>query len=238
MGAMDHGSMYTDGRYGEANPTWHEEDAPFKSRYIWRLLKRNNIDFFSVAEIGCGTGAVLRNLRALSGRTDARWLGFDVASDIIGVAGRHPEAVGIKFSDTNPLGSTERFDVLLAIDVLEHVPDYMGFVASCCAQARYKIYHIPLDIHVSSALRDSFLNARRSVGHLHYFSERTARATLEDTGHRLIDSLLTPGAIELFRLHPNFSSAVANVPRFACGLMSDTLSARLFGGYSLLVLAE
>jgi hypothetical protein len=78
--------------------------------------------------------------------------------------------------------------------VFEHVPDYIGFLEKCKPLAKYKIYHIPLDIHVSSVLRGSFVNARYSVGHLHYFSEESALATLKDTGHEIVDCFYTNGA--------------------------------------------
>ncbi len=231
-------NIYTDGQYLSSNPTWHEEDAPFKAKYISKLLIKNSITFSSIAEIGCGTGGVLRNVRKLTGRMDAEWHGYDISEEAISLAQRHRESHGIIFQQADLLGLNKTFDVLLIIDVFEHVPDYLGFITSCRQKARYKIYHIPLDLHVSAALRDSFVNARKSVGHLHYFSEKTARATLNDTGHSLIDSSLTPGALELFRLHPKLKSAFANAPRFAFGLLSSSLSVRLFGGYSLLVLTE
>lgn len=232
------GNIYSDGTYITNNPNWHEEDAFFKAKYIARLLKKNAIYFSSIADVGCGTGGVLRNLRKIIGRADARWAGFDISGEAISLARRHPDSDGIVFREEDFLQLDETHDVLLIIDVFEHVPDYLGFIAACRNRARYKIFHIPLDVHVSAALRDSFLNARSSVGHLHYFSERTAVATLIDTGHTVLDSALTPVAIELFWRHPSTKRALANVPRYVTGLVSPSLSTRLFGGYSLLVLTE
>lgn len=229
---------YSDGRYLAANPAWHEEDAPFKAKYIDRILRKNGIAFTSVAEIGCGTGGVLRNLRRLSVGSNASWAGFDISEDAISRAQRDPGSDGIAFRTTDFFSLADDYDVLLVVDVFEHVPDYIGFVAACKNRARYKIYHIPLDLHVLAALRDSFLNVRTSVGHLHYFSERTALATLRDAGHRIVDKQLTPGALELFKSHPSIKTAVANIARLAVGAVSVSMSARLLGGYSLLVLAE
>lgn len=231
-------NIYSDGRYLANNPTWHEEDAPFKARHIARMLERNGLSFDRVAEVGCGTGAVLREVRKLVGPSAALWQGFDISTEAIGRARVHPESDGIDFQTVDFLALESTFDVLMMIDVFEHVPDYMGFLSACRTRAKYKIFHIPLDLHVSAALRDSYVAARNSVGHLHYFSESTARATLVDTGHRIVDCALTPGAVELFRHHPSVKRAVANVPRLAMGMISQSVSARLFGGYSLLVLAE
>ena len=237
MDSLTH-NIYEDGSYLANNPTWHEEDAPFKAKYISELLHKNSISFQSIAEIGCGTGAVLKTVNKFYDNDDAEWKGFDIAGDAIAIAQRDQNNNRIQFFQKDLLETDEYFDVLLVIDVFEHVPDYMGFVQKCRQKARYKIYHIPLDLHVSSVLRDSFMNARLSVGHLHYFSQKTALATLTDTGHEIMDIMLTPGAIELFRLHPSIKRAAANLPRMIVGSVNPSLSARLFGGYSFLVLTQ
>ena len=143
----------------------------------------------------------------------------------------------MQFFHKDLLETDEYFDVLLIIDVSEHVPDYMGFVQRCRQKARYKICHIPLDLHVSSALRDSFMSARLSVGHLHYFSQKTALATLTDTGHKIIEECSRP-ARSSYSAHPSIKTAAANLPRMIVGRFSPSLSARLFGGYSFLVLTQ
>lgn len=232
------GIIYEDGTYLANNPTWHEEDAPFKARHIAEIIRKNHISFSNIAEIGCGAGGVLRNLRSLTGRTDANWQGFDISTEAIAIAQRRADSDGITFQCADLLKIDKTFDVLLVIDVFEHVPDYMGFIEACQKKARYKIYHIPLELHASAAVRDSFIHARKALGHLHYFSEKTAEATLVDTGHTIIDKTITAGAVDLFKLHPSLKRAIANVPRFGLGLVSTSLSSRLFGGYSLLVLTE
>ena len=231
-------NIYSDGTYLAKNPTWHEEDAPFKARHIANILKRNKVRYSRVAEIGCGTGGVLRNLRKLTGRSDATWQGFDISSEALSLAECHPEKQDIIFRKEDLLVTDVYFDVLLVIDVFEHVPDYLGFLSQCKTRARYKIYHIPLDLHLLSVFRDSLGEARKLLGHLHYFSEGSAIATLVDTGHTIVDRSLTAGAVDLFWHHPSFRRALANIPRIATGLISQSYSARLFGGYSLLVLTE
>ena len=231
-------TIYNDGTYLSQNPTWHEEDSPFKANAIANMLVKNQVSFSSICEVGCGTGGVLRNLRKLCGGTNTKWVGFDISENAIALAKKNPESSGIVFEAKDVFRLDETFDVMLVVDVFEHVPDYMGFIRACKERARYKIYHIPLDMHVSAALRESYLVARNSVGHLHYFSEKTALATLSDTGHEVIDATLTPGALELSRLHPSFKTTLANVPRLVVGQFNVSLAARLFGGYSLLVLTK
>ena len=54
--------MYEGNLYAQANPTWHEEDAPWKAGHIERMIKRNNLPCQRIFEIGCGTGDILLSL--------------------------------------------------------------------------------------------------------------------------------------------------------------------------------
>jgi len=165
--------------------------------------------------------------------------GYDISPQAIGLA-KQAEGENIQFycEDLLSESNAEQFDVLIAIDVYEHVPDYMGFLEKCKQKAAYKVYHVPLDLHVSSVLRNTFMRSRYAVGHLHYFTADSAMATLKDTGHELVDWFYTNPAIELFKEHPSVKKAVANVPRYICSKLSVSLTARVFGGYSLLILAR
>jgi hypothetical protein len=75
-----------------------------------------------------------------------------------------------------------------------------------------------------------------SFGHIHLFSIETAIKTIEYTGHRVLDSLLTDSALgtqqRLFRNH------LANLLRRPLAMVSERFCARVMGGYSLLILAE
>jgi hypothetical protein len=86
---------------------------------------------------------------------------------------------------------------LLLIDVFEHISDYLGFLDSISSRAKYFIFHIPLDMNVQGLLRDLPVHFRKSVGHLHYFSQSTAIKTLEDSGFSIIDYFYTPGDLEM-----------------------------------------
>jgi len=229
-------NIYINQEYLLKNPTWHDEDSPWKASQIMELLGRNKINFKKVAEIGCGAGGVVKALANQLGE-GRQFTGFDISPEAIGLAEKHRQP-GLSFSCEDMLVSSEYYDLLLVIDVIEHIPDYLGFTAKCQTKARYKIYHIPLDIHVSSVLRARFVVGRRTVGHLHYFSAESALDTLSDTGHKVIDYMYTDGGVALAKLHPSFRRTLANLPRQLVGFFSKKLSARWFGGYSLLVLAE
>jgi len=129
------------------------------------------------------------------------------------------------------------FDVVMAVDVLEHVEDYFGFLRKLRKKATYKIFHIPLDLSVQAVLRVSpILNARLSVGHVHYFTKETALATLKDTGYDLVDYFYTCGSLDL----PNrgWKAELLKLPRRLSFSLHPDLAARVLGGFSLLVLTK
>jgi len=232
-------NIYTDGQYLEATQTWHAEDSPWKARQIKKIIDKNGVQPNSIAEIGCGSGSILDELSKRPDLQHVCFEGYDISPQAIEIA-KKLENERIEFFQEDILSENneKHFDILMVIDVFEHVPDYMGFVNKCKAKATYKIYHIPLDIHVSSVLRNAFIKNRYTIGHIHYFTADSAISTLRDTGHEIIDSFYTNGAFGVFKEHPKIKTAVANLPRWLFSKFSVPFTARFFGGYSLLVLAK
>jgi SAM-dependent methyltransferase len=233
-------SIYTSGEYLESNRTWHVEDSAWKADQISGLLDKNNVHPRLVAEIGCGAGAILSELSQKAGFSDGvRFKGYDISPQAIELANsRSSDRLTFFCEDMFLAAESDVLDVLLVIDVFEHVTDYMGFVSKCRLMATYKVYHIPLDIHVSSVLRNTSDRTRQQLGHLHSFTASSAIATLRDTGHEIVDQYYTDGALGLFKQHPSIKRAMANIPRWLLSQFSVPFTARVLGGYSLLVLAK
>lgn len=76
------------------------------------------------------------------------------------------------------------------LDVFEHVEDYMWLLRSVRSKAKYKLFHIPLDL---SVMRKNGLFLRRDHhAHLHYFTKETALRTLVDVGYTIVAYFYTP----------------------------------------------
>jgi Methyltransferase domain len=223
-----------DQAYVTANPGWHEDDAPWKADQVVRMLEKHHLVPRSMCDFGCGTAGVLDALRREV--PTALFVGYE-PSPMARALIPTERATRLRIVGTNPLDSATTFDAMLVLDVIEHVEDYMGLLRSLRTHASWFIFHIPIDLSAQAVLRESsFLEARRNLGHLHFFTEETARAVLEETGYMIVDSAITAPRVELPA--PNRRTRLARPLRAMGFRLSPRLAARLLGGFELLVLAK
>jgi len=229
-------SIYEGGKYLQNNPTWHEEDSAWKAQQILRVLRSNGLNPATLCEIGCGAGAVLHQL-SIALDNGVKCTGYEISPQAFDLCKSRSRSNLIYLREDLLRTSLPPFDVVMAIDVFEHVEDYLGFLRQLRLKGRYKIFHIPLDISVQSVLRsEPIVRLRMNVGHLHYFTQETALATLRDTGYRVIDYFHTASALDL----PNrgLKANLMKVPRKLLFALHRDFAARLLGGFSLMVLCE
>ena len=231
-------SLYTSGQYLANTGSWHAEDSPWKADYIRAIVTRNSIAPARYLEVGCGAGGILDALSGMAPFKDTDFHGYDISPKAIELCNaRGNPRIRFACQDVFDDKSTDDSDILAAIDVFEHVPDYMGFLEKCRRKAKYKIYHIPLEIHASAVLRGKVDSGRYSVGHLHYFTAESAIATLMDTGHTIIDRNFTDLALHTASGR-GAGRLAANLGRRMLSAFGKEHAARWLGGVSLLVLAR
>jgi cyclopropane fatty-acyl-phospholipid synthase-like methyltransferase len=228
-------TIYSDGTYLRNNPDWHVQDSAWKANHVATMLERHGIAPATVCEIGCGAGEVLRSLASRLDR-ETRFVGYEISPAAFGLCA-HKSSDRVAFRFGNLLETDEHFDVVAAIDVFEHVEDYFGFLRALRQRGEHKVFHIPLELSAQWVMRGHpLIKARRSVGHIHQFTRETALATLEDCGYEVIDHFYTAGCTDLGAA--SWKGRLLNGPRRAMFRMAPDATARILGGYSLLVLAR
>ena len=229
------GERYNDSQYLAHNPTWHAEDSPWKARQVVQMLARNHLSPRTLCEVGCGAGEILVNIARTIDLERAD--GYELSADAFAICG--PKSAGnVRFFHQDIMETEARYDAMICMDVFEHVEDYIGFVRRIGTRADYKIFHVPLDLHVNALFRNGLMRSRWAVGHLHYFTAATARATIEDAGLQVIDSFFTAPFARDGVPHKTTGARYMALPRRMMFSLSPDLLSKTLGGCSLLVLAR
>lgn len=226
--------VYISGAYLERNPDWHAGESPWKARQILRMLARNRMHPRTICEVGCGAGEVLRQLQERMGDECEFW-GYEispVAFDLCRV--KASERLHFKLADFTRESVTP-FDLILVLDVIEHLEDYFSFLRAIQPKGTHKIFHVPLDLSVQTVLRGNALIKRHDqYAHIHFFTKDLALRALQDAGYGVLDYAYTPRAVEIGGTR---AQRLLRIPRKAFFRLHHDLAARVLGGFDLLVLA-
>ncbi|WP_049824047.1 bifunctional 2-polyprenyl-6-hydroxyphenol methylase/3-demethylubiquinol 3-O-methyltransferase UbiG [Bradyrhizobium sp. WSM2254] len=227
-------SRYRQDDYAVENPEWHEEDAPWKAAHIRTILERNHIQWRTLADIGCGTGAIVGVLS--KHYPQSRMEGFEVSPYAHDLS-RKRASENLSFSMENAFQCGKQFDVAMAIDVVEHVENPFEFLRAMRTMSRWQVIHIPLDMNALAVGRGWVLpEARRSLGHIHYFSRDSALSMIAESGLETIDSFYTAWAID--QSYKTWKKRLAAWPRRLAFRAAPDATVRLVGGWSLMVLSR
>lgn len=227
-------AIYKDGTYAGLNPSCGEENCPWKAGQVLRMIRKNGLTPETVCEIGSGSGGILE---WLYGQMDSSITFTGIEPMPEAYARSTPKARDrISFRNTTAETVTEQSDLVLLLDVFEHIEDYLGFLRSIRRLGRHFIFHIPLDMTAQMVLRDEpIMRVRRDVGHLHYFSKNTALATLRDAGYEVVDWFYSDVGGSAYR---NWRTKLLRLPRKLLMAISPDFAVRLLGGNPITVYAR
>jgi SAM-dependent methyltransferase len=226
-------NAFLTGEYRQRIPHWHAEDAEWKARGVLKILERNHLSPRRIAEVGCGTGEILRQLQD---QMDPRctFVGYDIAPEAIEMSRqRQSDRLHCRLGDIATAPDAP-FDVLLVLDVLEHQENYFQFLRGIKPLAPYKLIHTVLDLSAQSVARRSVLTrCRRELSDLHFFTKELVFEALTGEGYEIKDWFYA--SPRLYRA-AGVADRVRQLPRTLCFALNQDLTVRLLGGHTLFVL--
>ncbi len=228
-------TIYSDGTYAEQNQALGDDNAAWKAGNIMAMLRLRNLQPKSILEVGCGGGGILVELQKQLG-ADVTFMGYEPMPEAFEKAsGRSNERLHFKKTTVGDAPEAV-FDLVLCLDVFEHVEDYFKFLRELRRHGKQFIFHIPLDMNTQMVARETPIKrVRQEVGHIHYFSKYTALATLEYCGYKIDHWFFTKSWTSAYR---SLFARLATIPRRFFFSFAPEWTARLLGGLPLLVLAE
>ena len=227
---------YLTDNYLKNNPDWDVVDSPWKAGMVLKLIQKNQLQAENFVEVGCGSGAVIAELSKFF--PDSKFIGYDI-SPYAAIFWNKYKSEKVSFECGNLIDlNKRRHDILMALDVLEHVADPFQFLKSLLNSANYFIFHIPLDLSVLSVLRESpLLYVRYKVGHIHYFTKGIAISLLQECGYTVVDCFYSDASFSKIS-SKRIRTYLANFPRYVLNMIDRDLCARMLGGQTLMILAK
>jgi hypothetical protein len=198
------------------------------------MMRRHSLAPRTVCEVGCGVGEILKQLQ--KNLPESLLQGFDISPEAIELSRRRANE-RLQFFCADFLSvNTSEYELLLCMDVVEHVDDYIGFLRGIRQRAIFKMFHIPLELSVQNVFRAKpIAEARVENGHIHFFTRDTALATLAYADYHVVDWIYTASGVYKWYGVINW---LMRYPRVLLSRLSPDFVVRVFGGYSLLVLAR
>jgi len=226
---------YYDTRYLAEHPDWDRKDSSWKANLVKAILSDFEIHPSRICEIGCGAGDVLVQLKRYY--PDTKFYGYDISPQAAAFW-KEPEHHGITFRQGDYFElKSEVCDVILMLDVIEHLRDPFTFLERLRSTAAHFVFHIPLDLSASTVLRGHpLLNSRSKAGHIHYYTKELAIATLKDCGFEILHWRYSGAAINSPKC--TLKTRLAMLPRLVLYAICKDFGVRALGGETLLVLAK
>lgn len=179
-------------RGGEGHARWRELGARGKADHVVTLAHELALDTESVAEIGCGEGALLEELarRGFGGELT----GFEISPAALELAGsrRIPRLARLETFDGRALPADDgEFDLGVLSHVVEHVPEPVPLLREAARVCRAVIVEVPLERNLSGR-RDAKRAGSEAAGHVQELDRAEIRALIETAGLRIEAELLDP----------------------------------------------
>jgi hypothetical protein len=212
-----------------------EAQGEWKAGLILEMLHRNRIFPSELCEVGVLSKHIVASLGRKSG-LGVKIQGHEVPLQDLELNDCRADPVLRVFLDHIRQTHPAPFDVFMALDVMEHIENYHGFLRAVRSMGTYKLFHLPMDLTVQTIIRRTALKKRRDTFlHISYFTKDTIMRVLEDAGYEVLDYSYTPWRIQFCS---ELTGKLMKLPRQLLFAISPDTAVRFLGGYSLMILAK
>jgi SAM-dependent methyltransferase len=179
-------------RGGERHAAWRELGARGKADHVVSLCSELSLPVASVAEVGCGDGALLAELsRRGFGESLA---GFEISEAALELARARAAARVVRldvFDGVSLPVEDGAFDLGVLSHVLEHVPQPLPLLRETARACRALIVEVPLERNASGG-RAVKRSSSEAIGHVQALDRAAVRRLVSDAGLRVEAELLDP----------------------------------------------
>jgi SAM-dependent methyltransferase len=219
-GSTDVLARYKSGAYADQHHSWHVDDGPGKALDVWDGCEDVIADLIlqqktriSICEVGCGTGAVLRSIRALVENKypdlTVDTVGIDIADYALDIGRREfPEN---RLISGDFLRLEEKFDIILFLDVLEHLENPFAFMKQAEKLSTYMVVRQPLQGNIGLFTKNLYPFAIDRWGHIQFFNYHNFQAIAAFCGWKASKISLVPATeLKTNKTRPNVLKSMLN----------------------------
>jgi SAM-dependent methyltransferase len=227
-------NIYSSGEYLINHPDWDSKDSLWKAKYTKGAIEKNGLHPKTVCEIGCGAGEILKHLKRQIPE-NIKYCGYDISPQAHKLCLKNPEGIEFRLADFTK--EKRHFDLILLIDVIEHIDGIEQFLSSIKGRAKNYIFYVPLDLCLQNVVfQQNLIKSREINGHLHFFSKCLAFKILRDSKYKIIDYSFTP-AFSYYRPR-SVKNFLGHILRKTVFLLSRDLAAKIFNGFSIMIYCQ
>ena len=169
---------------------WRALSAVGKADHVVSLCQRAGLRPATVADIGCGDGALLSELHRRG--FGSALIGFEITEAAASLAQGRPGVASVATFDGERLPVADAScDLGILSHVLEHVPDPVRLLAEAARACRAVFVEVPLERNLS-ARRASKRAGAAEVGHLQSLDRAGLHAIVAGAGLRVVSELDDP----------------------------------------------
>jgi SAM-dependent methyltransferase len=130
----------------------------------------------SVLDVGCGSG---ENLAALAGGGNYELAGVDISKEALALAGSRVPSAKLQQLDVQREILPEKFDLVISIQVVEHIPDDTAAFSNIAKMANRFV--------LISTMQGRMRPSEPNIGHVRNYSAAELKSKLENAGLEVLD---------------------------------------------------